>query len=289
MSHQTVVILDFGSQTTQLIARRVREAGVYCEIVPCTLPAEAVAAMQPSGLILSGGPMSVYDDGAPQLDASLLQLTKPGSGEPVPVLRHLLRLAGARARARRRRGGLRSPRVRALAARRTRGGRAVPRRARALDRLDEPRRPPHAPAPRLPRRRGDAERADRRRRGRGRLRPRPDLGRAVPPRGGPHRARRRPAAQLRDRHLRLGRRLDAGGVRRREDRRDPRRRRRRPRDPGAERRRRLVRRGGAAAPRHRRAADLHLRGQRPAAARRVRAGAGDLLRRRLRLARRRRE
>ena len=86
MHHETVVILDFGSQTTQLIARRVREAGVYCEIHPCTLPASEVAALEPSGLILSGGPMSVYDEGGPQLDPALLQLTKPGSDEKVPVL-----------------------------------------------------------------------------------------------------------------------------------------------------------------------------------------------------------
>ncbi|MEM1116574.1 MAG: glutamine-hydrolyzing GMP synthase [Bacteroidota bacterium] len=86
MHHELVVILDFGSQTTQLIARRVREAGVYCEIHPCTLPASEVAAMQPSGLILSGGPMSVYDDGSPQLDPALLDLARPGDGEKVPVL-----------------------------------------------------------------------------------------------------------------------------------------------------------------------------------------------------------
>ena len=93
MSHETVVVLDFGSQTTQLIARRVREAGVYCEIHPCTTPAAEVAAMQPSGLILSGGPMSVTDDGAPQLDPALLDLrqpkvdaSQPGTGDRVPVL-----------------------------------------------------------------------------------------------------------------------------------------------------------------------------------------------------------
>ena len=85
-SHETVVILDFGSQTTQLIARRVREAGVYCEIHACTLPASEVAALEPSGLILSGGPMSVYDDGSPQLDPALLDLRQPGTGARVPVL-----------------------------------------------------------------------------------------------------------------------------------------------------------------------------------------------------------
>src|SRR5690606_6269782 len=86
MTHQLVVILDYGSQTTQLIARRVREAGVYCEIHPCTLPPEEVAAMRPMGLILSGGPCSVYDDGAPQLDPSLLELRQPETDAPVPVL-----------------------------------------------------------------------------------------------------------------------------------------------------------------------------------------------------------
>ena len=86
MNHQLIVILDYGSQTTQLIARRVREAGVYCEIHPCTLPVAEVAAMQPVGLILSGGPCSVYDDGAPQLDPTLLNLRRPGTDEPVPVL-----------------------------------------------------------------------------------------------------------------------------------------------------------------------------------------------------------
>ena len=86
MTHQLVVILDFGGQTTQLIARRVREAGVYCEIHPCTVPSEDVVAMQPHGLILSGGPCSIYDDGAPQLDPALLGLRQPGTDAPMPVL-----------------------------------------------------------------------------------------------------------------------------------------------------------------------------------------------------------
>ncbi|WP_420456579.1 glutamine-hydrolyzing GMP synthase [Rubrivirga sp.] len=86
MTHETVVILDFGSQTTQLIARRVREAGVYCEIHPCTRPAAEVAALEPSGLILSGGPLSVYDEGSPQLDPALLDMTQPHAGRKVPVL-----------------------------------------------------------------------------------------------------------------------------------------------------------------------------------------------------------
>jgi GMP synthase (glutamine-hydrolysing) len=71
--HETVIILDFGSQYTQLIARRVREAGVYCEILPFNTPSEKIAARDPKGVILSGSPASVYQDGAPKPDASFLQ------------------------------------------------------------------------------------------------------------------------------------------------------------------------------------------------------------------------
>jgi GMP synthase (glutamine-hydrolysing) len=83
--HQRIVILDFGSQFTQLIARRVREAGVYSEILPCTASIEDVKALEPHGLILSGGPSSVYDEGAPQLNPELLHL-KRADQSPVPVL-----------------------------------------------------------------------------------------------------------------------------------------------------------------------------------------------------------
>jgi GMP synthase (glutamine-hydrolysing) len=72
-THQLVVILDFGSQYTQLIARRVRAAGVYCEIAPFNKPAAEILARRPAGIILSGGPASVYADHAPQPDPSLLQ------------------------------------------------------------------------------------------------------------------------------------------------------------------------------------------------------------------------
>jgi GMP synthase (glutamine-hydrolysing) len=71
--HDTILILDFGSQYTQLIARRIRELGVYCEIWPCHTPVEKIRAAQPRGLILSGGPSSVYDEGAPQLAPELLE------------------------------------------------------------------------------------------------------------------------------------------------------------------------------------------------------------------------
>src|SRR4026208_1377648 len=71
--HETVIILDFGSQYTQLIARRVREAGVYCEILPFNTPIDAINAKQPKGLIFSGGPSSVYDNTAPKPHPQLLQ------------------------------------------------------------------------------------------------------------------------------------------------------------------------------------------------------------------------
>ena len=75
---ETILVLDFGSQYSQLIARRVREADVYCELVPGTTPWRELASVQPAGLILSGGPASVYEEGAPQVDPEALL-----SGVPV--------------------------------------------------------------------------------------------------------------------------------------------------------------------------------------------------------------
>ncbi|WP_243364184.1 glutamine-hydrolyzing GMP synthase [Fundidesulfovibrio terrae] len=81
MQHNdTVVILDFGSQYTQLIARRVREAGVYSEIHPCTLSADKLKAIAPKAVILSGGPASVRDVDSPQLDPAVLELGVPVLG-----------------------------------------------------------------------------------------------------------------------------------------------------------------------------------------------------------------
>ncbi|MFP4071129.1 MAG: glutamine-hydrolyzing GMP synthase [Desulfovibrionales bacterium] len=72
VGHDKVIILDFGSQYTQLIARRVREAGVYSEIHPCTIPTEELRALEPNALILSGGPASVSAPGSPDLDPAIL-------------------------------------------------------------------------------------------------------------------------------------------------------------------------------------------------------------------------
>jgi len=75
-----VVVLDYGGQYSQLIARRVRECGVFSELLPHHVGAEEVARRKPKGLILSGGPASVYADGAPKLDPRLLELGIPVLG-----------------------------------------------------------------------------------------------------------------------------------------------------------------------------------------------------------------
>ncbi|MGI9037319.1 MAG: glutamine-hydrolyzing GMP synthase [Gemmatimonadota bacterium] len=75
-----ILIIDFGSQFTQLIARRIREERVFCEIHPPTRDLDWVRAWKPTGLILSGGPASVYDDGVPLADAALLELGVPVLG-----------------------------------------------------------------------------------------------------------------------------------------------------------------------------------------------------------------
>src|SRR5262245_16739864 len=75
-----VLVLDLGGQYSQLIARRVRECRVYSELVPHTITPEAVRARDPHALILSGGPASVYADGAPHVDPALFELGVPTLG-----------------------------------------------------------------------------------------------------------------------------------------------------------------------------------------------------------------
>ena len=65
-NHEMVLIIDFGAQYSQLIARRVRECGVYCEIVPYSYTLEKIRAKKPAAIILSGGPASVYVENAPK-------------------------------------------------------------------------------------------------------------------------------------------------------------------------------------------------------------------------------
>jgi GMP synthase (glutamine-hydrolysing) len=80
VTHQTLIVLDFGSQYTQLIARALRELSVYSEIWPPDTPAESIRARQPAGIILSGGPRSVSDEGAPVCDRALFDIGKPVLG-----------------------------------------------------------------------------------------------------------------------------------------------------------------------------------------------------------------
>jgi GMP synthase (glutamine-hydrolysing) len=77
---QTIVILDFGSQYTQLIARRIREQNVFSVVLPCTTPLAEIQALKPLGLVLSGGPSSVYDADAPAADPRILELGVPVLG-----------------------------------------------------------------------------------------------------------------------------------------------------------------------------------------------------------------
>ncbi len=80
MSHQTIIVLDFGSQFTQLIARRLRELSIYSEIWPPDTPAEKIRARKPVGVILSGGPKSVSDPGAPKCEPAVFDAGAPVLG-----------------------------------------------------------------------------------------------------------------------------------------------------------------------------------------------------------------
>ena len=77
MKRENIVVLDFGGQYNQLIARRVRECHVYCEVVPYTTPLRDIRAMEPSGIIFTGGPSSVYESGSPKVDSEIFRLGVP--------------------------------------------------------------------------------------------------------------------------------------------------------------------------------------------------------------------
>lgn len=77
---EKILILDFGSQYTQLIARKIREARVYCEIQPCNISLGTIKNFNPKGIVLSGGPASVYSDGSPQVDGQIFDLGVPVLG-----------------------------------------------------------------------------------------------------------------------------------------------------------------------------------------------------------------
>ena len=77
MKHQLVLVLDFGGQYNQLIARRVRECGVYCEVIRYTTPLEEIVAKQPAGIIFTGGPNSVYDENSPHIAKEIFEMGIP--------------------------------------------------------------------------------------------------------------------------------------------------------------------------------------------------------------------
>jgi len=89
---ELIIILDFGSQYTQLIARRIREQKVFCKILPCNLPIDPDDKKNLKGIILSGGPSSVFDQGAPLLDREILELNVPTLGicYGLQIIAHLL-------------------------------------------------------------------------------------------------------------------------------------------------------------------------------------------------------
>ena len=90
--HDRILILDFGSQYTQLIARRIREGRVYSQILPCTASLATIEAYRPKGIILSGGPSSVYDRHAPKVDKEIFDLGVPilGICYGMQLVTHLL-------------------------------------------------------------------------------------------------------------------------------------------------------------------------------------------------------
>ncbi|OQW95823.1 MAG: glutamine-hydrolyzing GMP synthase, partial [Verrucomicrobia bacterium A1] len=102
MAHDWIAILDFGSQYSQLIARRVREQQVYCELIRFDTPAAKLAARRPKGIILSGGPASVYGRGAPHCDPEIFKLGIPVLGicYGMQLMAHALRGGVQRGKAR---------------------------------------------------------------------------------------------------------------------------------------------------------------------------------------------
>ncbi len=100
-----ILVLDFGSQYTQLIARRIRESKVYCEIQPFNVALEKIAALKPEGIVFSGGPASIYQDNAPRISPEIFQLAVPVLGICYGMGMINLAFGGAAARAEQREYG----------------------------------------------------------------------------------------------------------------------------------------------------------------------------------------
>ena len=87
LSREKVIVIDFGGQYNQLVARRVRECNVYCEIYSYKTDLEQIKAMNPKGIILTGGPNSCYEEGAPTYQKGLFELGVPVLGLSVNMVR----------------------------------------------------------------------------------------------------------------------------------------------------------------------------------------------------------
>ncbi len=255
MSHQTIVVLDFGSQYTQLIARRLRELSVYSEIWPPDAPAEKIRAQRPAGIILSGGPKSVSDAGAPKCDAAVFDVGIPVLGICYGMQLMADTLGGTVAPARQREFGH-------AAGHGERTGAAVCGRAAGDPRLGEPRRLRGGRAERVLRRRDQRERASGGDDGRHARAARA----AVSSRGRAHAIRPGDTPQLRVRRLRVHGRLDDGVVCRGGDGARQSAGRGRARRVRAERRRRFDGGGAHHSSRDRPEPDVHPGGQRRAPA-----------------------
>ena len=198
MTTDTVLVVDFGAQYARLIARRVREAHVYSEIVSPSITVEEIKARAPKAIIFSGGPKSVYESPAPSIDPGVYELGIPILGLCYGAQLMALQLGGTVSRTGQGEYGrteLSQTGVSPLS----------PGLAGDVERVDEPRRRHHGGAGGLCR-----DGHQRRRAGGGHARPRASpLRAAVPPRGRAHRPGQRGLRPLPDRRLRLPAGLDA--------------------------------------------------------------------------------
>ena len=259
-AHDKILIVDFGSQVTQLIARRVREEGVYSEIVPFQKAEAAFKEMKPKAVILSGGPESVHEEGSPRAPQLIFDSGVPVLGICYGQMTMAAQLGGEVEGGHHREFGRADVEVKAA----SKLFEVHLGDGRKASGVDEPWRPHHQNAAGLHRRRRLAERAVRGDPGREAQILRPD----VPPRSGAHARRRQTDPQFRPQGRRPHRRLDHARVPRGGDRKDPRPGRQGQGDLRPLRRRQFRGRRGADPRGDRRPAHLRVRRSRHAAARR---------------------
>ncbi len=264
-TQEEVVVLDFGGQYSQLIARRVRECGVFSELLPHHVGLDEVRRRRPKGVILSGGPASVYEEGAPALRRELLEL-----GVPVLGICYGMQLIARELDGRVERAEV--GRVRSLGAHRGGAGPVAGGHAAPAELLDVPSRHGVRAAARIRRARVlDDLSGGRVRVGRAR-----HLRNPVPSRSGPHAVRPAGPDELPRGRVRVRAHLEPEVGDRRADRSDPRPGRRRAGDLRALGRGRLERGGAPRPPRDRRPADVRVRRPRLHAQERKRSGGLDL-------------